>query len=249
MAALLHLRAEVDSRGDGWVDIHAPSSGAVLAGLWVDLQACTPTARGDANPDACSEVTVFGGSRGSAEKAGWMVSAGHAFGHGAFGVCPTGACSPVPADGRLLTTLSVAIPRLERGLRVCVVSGTVYHAAAGSAGAPVLRACAAPLAPATVTGYNASRGARGIAFVKTYKTGSSTLGSMFHRYADAHALDVAVNAKALRWAKALELRLQKGTMAKPTEWCAAATAQFLRVQGLVRAHGRAGEGGQVGRRG
>ena len=57
----------------------------------------------------------------------------------------------------------------------------------------------------------------GVALVKTYKTGSSTLGSLLHRYADTRGLDVAVNAKALRHSRALEPRLKPGTMPKPTE--------------------------------
>ena len=63
----------------------APTSGGALAGFWVELEACRPGVGGAVPADrrrSCSELVVFGGSRGSAEAAGWMVSAGYAFGHG-----------------------------------------------------------------------------------------------------------------------------------------------------------------------
>lgn len=53
--------------------------------------------------------------------------------------------------------------------------------------------------------------------VKTYKTGSSTLGALLHRFGDLRGLDVAVNAKALKGVRSLERHLHPGTMPKPTE--------------------------------
>lgn len=53
--------------------------------------------------------------------------------------------------------------------------------------------------------------------IKTYKTGSSTLGAILHRYADRHGFDVAVNAKALKTERKLRRHLHPGTMPKPTE--------------------------------
>ena len=53
--------------------------------------------------------------------------------------------------------------------------------------------------------------------VKTYKTGSSTLGALLHRFADVRGLDVAVNAKALRTDGQLRRRLRPGTQPKPNE--------------------------------
>ena len=219
---MLTLAAHVDAAGDGWIEIFLPkASSAPIAGFWAELQACAP---GRTVPEDCSDVAVFGGSRGAAEAAGLMVAAGHAFVHGVFGTCPTQHCTPMAADGALLTSLSVSIPRLGPGTTVCIISGALSFAAgpedeSASPSGSLHRACAVPLPPlgAAASEFSQASPARGVAFVKTYKTGSSTLGSLLHRYADSHGLDVAVNAKALKWAKPLEARLLKGTMAKPTE--------------------------------
>ncbi|KAL1528123.1 hypothetical protein AB1Y20_009487 [Prymnesium parvum] len=211
----MRLLARLDASGDGWVRLFTPTAPTPLAGVWVELHACVPPPDAPlASPDQCSELAVFGGSGGAAEASGWMVSAAYAFGHGVHALCPTGTCSPVASDGALLTELSVAVPRLERRTVVCLTGGALFPAAAGARAVEVGRSCTPALGRAE---GNASRRARGVAFVKTYKTGSSTLGSLLHRYADARGLDVAVNAKALRGSRSLERWLRKGTMPKPNE--------------------------------
>jgi hypothetical protein len=128
----------------------------------------------------------------------------------------------------LLTTLSVALPKQGRiGAlgRVCLDEGWV-HPADGRAAASVTHGpVCTPLQltrglgpPALPNGTIGRRGGtRGVAMVKTYKTGSSTLGALLHRYADARGFDVAVNAKAIRGPPALRRHLGPGTMPKPTE--------------------------------
>ena len=221
LAKSLTLTASQDGAGDGWIDLHLDSTAASFVGFHIErLFACT-------HHNTCSDVVVFGGSGGSAEASGLLVSAGHAFVHGVFGSCLSPSCPPVPTPvtGRreLLTTLSVALPASPGLLeRVCSES-VVLHALAGSQ--RIASSCAPITLTRGVTGPpHAHNGTRptawrrtGVALVKTYKTGSSTLGSLLHRYADTRALDVAVNAKALRHARALEPRLHPGTMPKPTE--------------------------------
>lgn len=220
--ALLSLTASQDAAGDGWVELWVRSGAPAFVGFHAhELQACGP--RG-----VCSEAIVFGGAGGAAEDASLLVSAGHAFVHGVLGVCLSATCSPIhpPTSGdppRLLSTLSVALPKTGR---VCLKGGKLHVAAAG-AGSPTVEAVGQVCAPVAFSsslgphGNHSGAGARprrrGVALVKTYKTGSSTLGALLHRYADVRALDVAVNAKALRHARALERHLHPGTQPKPNE--------------------------------
>lgn len=218
----LTLSPTQDGAGDGWINIHLNSTAPSFVGFHIErLYACT-------HEGLCSDVAVFGGSGGAAEASGLLVSAGHAFVHGVFGSCLSPSCPPIPtpADGQrvLLTTLSVALPASPQVLvRVCLESSVLH----GLAGPRRLTSVCAPITLTRgVTGpphaHNGTTNPTawrrtGVAFIKTYKTGSSTLGSLLHRYADTRALDVAVNAKALRGARALEPRLHPGTMPKPTE--------------------------------
>jgi hypothetical protein len=221
--AMIGLVASQDAGGDGWVEVYLPSGKATpFVGFHFErLIACGP--RG-----VCTDVAVFGGSAGAAEDSGLLVTAGHAFVHGVIGSCLSPSCRPIAhgAESKLLTTLSVALPKPAPSTTTVCLENAVLHA--GAATSHVASACA----PLTLTGglgppaaTNRSRAAppkvpwrrTGVALVKTYKTGSSTLGSLLHRYADARGLDVAVNAKALKHARNLEPRLRPGTMPKPTE--------------------------------
>lgn len=215
-AAPLELTAYQDTAGDGWIDLLVSRDGGLpMRGFRLDrLRACA----GDA-VTGCAEVAVFGGSGGLAHAAGWLISAGHAFTHGVYSVClhepcvvqPPGAAQPPRA---LLATLSVALPRLRPDTRVCTDGGVLYGEPRGAAFN--LSASCVPLEPPRSPWEPSGGGAgdeaaataaaaagprtppRGVAFIKTYKTGSSTIGSVLHRYAETHALDVAVNAKARR---------------------------------------------------
>lgn len=217
----MELQAHVDAAGDGWLWLYSPSEGPTLAGLWLELGICPSfPRRGPPASSRCEELLVFGASGGAAEAAGWVVSAGYAFSHGVYASCLAQPCAPVATDGALLTRLSVALPTVAVGVIVCITQATLF-AHNGTEVSHPKPSCAPQLSrpPPLQQSYNTSPPARGVAFVKTYKTGSSTLGSVFHRYADSRGLDVAMNAKALRWSRSLETRLQKGTMPKPNEWC------------------------------
>ena len=219
---MLRLTAYHDTAGDGWIDLHLhpPTSTLPIRGFRLDnVRACSGA--------SCTEVAVFGSSGGAAEAAGWLVSAGHAFTHGVYGLCFTEPADPCalrpPAGGGplLLATLSVAIPLLGKpATRVCTDGGLLYG---GGTAYNVSAHCASPLGElrspwSTTTASPPRRPPRGIAFVKTYKTGSSTIGSLLHRYAETHALDVAVNAKAVPHDGALEGRLEnRDKRARPTD--------------------------------
>ena len=225
VVGILGVAAGQDGAGDGWVELHLKGGGGVapFVGFHIGrLLAC-----GSQRP-ACVEIAVFGGSGGAAEASGLLVSAGHAFVHGVFGACLSPSCRPIAppsaaADSLLLTTLSVALPREARLIETVCLENAVLHA--GAATSHMASACA-PVTLVRGIGPNATFSHRagaasfrrtGVALVKTYKTGSSTLASLLHRYADTRGLDVAVNAKALKYTRGLEPRLRPGTMPKPTE--------------------------------
>ena len=204
--ASLRLAAFHDSWGDGWLELALGESPAIRGFRLDNVRACQ---------GSCSQVAVFGASGGAAQQAGWLIAAGHAFTHGVYGLCLGGPCVVRPGPHQtLLTTLSVAFPRLGPGARVCTDGGVLYGEQLGvsfniSASCTGLDPQPSP---------NPRKPARGVAFVKTYKTGSSTIGSVLHRYAEAHALDVAVNAKAVPHDAALERRLEKREKrARPTD--------------------------------
>jgi len=224
----LQLTATQDGAGDGWIDLWIGAGAAPFVGFHArSLRACNVAG-------LCEPVVVFGGTGGAAEVSRLHVAAGYAFVHGVFGACPSRDCPAihVPASSGdppvLLTTLSVALPKQGRiGAlgRVCLDEGWV-HPADGRAAASVTHGpVCTPLQltrglgpPALPNGTIGRRGGtRGVAMVKTYKTGSSTLGALLHRYADARGFDVAVNAKAIRGPPALRRHLGPGTMPKPTE--------------------------------
>ena len=233
----LHLTAYHDTAGDGWIDLHLhpPSLTLPIRGFRLDnVRACSGA--------SCTEVAVFGSSSGAAEEAGWLVAAGHAFTHGVYGLCFTEPTDPGQADPcvlqrpagdgpLLLATLSVAIPLLGKpATRVCTDGGLLYGAGAAynisARCAPALGELRSPWSAASPSAAAATAAAsspprrppRGVAFVKTYKTGSSTIGSLLHRYAETHALDVAVNAKAVPHDGPLEGRLEKREKrARPTD--------------------------------
>ena len=229
----LSVTATLDAAGDGWIDLWVGSAlpRTTFSGFHVQsLRSCDVSSEGVLG--ACEEVSVFGGAGGLAEAARMYVSAGYAFVHGVHGACFGPGCSPLqvgPAPA-LLTTLSVAVPRISRshsgfGTRICLEGMRLHPTGGGAALAVTPRTVCEPLRPTPGLGPaglpNGSlehRGvARGVAMVKTYKTGSSTLGALLHRYADVRALDVAINAKALRGARALRRHLHPGTLPKPTE--------------------------------
>ena len=198
--------AFVDAAGDGWIELSL--SGAPLVGFHADIFAC------DGRNSSCAPVAVFGGSGGDAEAAGWFIAAGHAFA-GVHGFCLGRGCGAVTPTTGLLTRLSVAFPRSPSSASVVCVMDAVVHASASSTPSP--RACT-PLLAAPPTAAAPSSAGRGVAFVKTYKTGSSTLGSLLHRHADTHALDVAMNAKAVPHRLSLEAHLEKREKrARPTD--------------------------------
>ena len=224
----LLLTATQDGAGDGWIDLWIGAGAAPFVGFHArSLRACNVAG-------LCEPVVVFGGTGGAAEVSRLHVAAGYAFVHGVFGACPSRDCPAihVPASSGdppvLLTTLSVALPKQGRSGalgRVCLDEGWV-HPADGRAAASVTHGpVCTPLQltrglgpPALPNGTIGRRGGtRGVAMVKTYKTGSSTLGALLHRYADARGFDVAVNAKAIRGPPALRRHLGPGTMPKPTE--------------------------------
>ena len=214
-SAQIQLSAYQDDAGDGWLDLLLPRGGIPIRGFRIDrVSACAgDTMRG------CAEVAVFGSSGGSAQAAGWLITAGHAFTHGVYSLCLQEACtvhSPTSAEPplALLATLSVALPRLGPETRVCMDGGLLYGEQPGTAfnlsascvplGVPrspwtTTEGAAATAATAAAAAAAAGPRAppRGVAFIKTYKTGSSTIGSLLHRYAETHGLDVAVNAKAV----------------------------------------------------
>ena len=260
----IFLSARQDAAGDGWIDLWLPA-GAEVTGFHIRSLAECDAAEDSAS---CAEVAVFGGAGGAAEAAGQLVSAGHAFVHGVFGTCLGLGCTPIeassarpaaagcagcPAGAVLLTALSVALPRAAAGTVVCLEGGRLHHPGAQPATelrrvcAPPERAATAPPRRAACDGGGGGGAPRGVAFVKTYKTGSSTLGSLLHRYADSRGLDVAVNAKALPGSRALTPRLSPGTMPKPTECLfefhtfKPCGAEWREAQ--LRGRGRLGSGG------
>ena len=214
-SAQIQLSAYQDDAGDGWLDLLLPRGGMPIRGFRLDrVRACA----GDA-VSGCAEVAVFGSSGGSAQAAGWLITAGHAFTHGVYSVCLQKPCTVHPPTSAepplaLLATLSVAFPRLSADTRVCTDGGLLYGEQVGTAfnlsascvplGAPRSPWPTEVAAAATTAAAAASSAAaagprsppRGVAFIKTYKTGSSTIGSLLHRYAETHGLDVALNAKA-----------------------------------------------------
>ena len=72
------VSAALDGAGDGWVELLLPRTSAPppFVGFHVGrLAMCV----GPGEP--CADVAVFGGAGGAAERAGLLVSAGHAFVH------------------------------------------------------------------------------------------------------------------------------------------------------------------------
>ena len=233
-SAQMQLSAYQDDAGDGWLDLLLPRGGMPIRGFRLDqLRACSGGSTdlgGKSRPrsnavSGCAEVAVFGSSGGSAQAAGWLIMAGHAFTHGVYSVCLQKPCTVYPPTSAepplaLLATLSVALPRLGPGTRVCTDGGLLYGEQAGvalnlSAGCVTLSTprspwpteattaattAAATAAATTAAAFSAAAAGprappQGVAFIKTYKTGSSTIGSVLHRYAETHGLDVALNAK------------------------------------------------------
>ena len=216
---MLRLTASQDAAGDGWISLHLHHTHPFIGFHIERLVACGARKR------SCTEIAVFGGAGGAAEESGLLVTAGHAFVHGVFGVCLSPSCTPIKplaasSQSILLTTLSAALPKPARPATSVCLENAVLHAGANSM--RIASACASltliPGAGPPLANHSGGAWRRtGVALVKTYKTGSSTLGSLLHRYADTRGLDVAVNAKALRHSRALEPRLKPGTMPKPTE--------------------------------
>jgi hypothetical protein len=215
-APSLLLRAVLDGAGDGWVELRAQGA-ETLVGVRLNLVACANAAAVESISD-CATVGVFGGADGAAEQAGWFFAAGHAMSHGVFGFCLPGPCSLVPtahAAPRLLTHLSVALPVISNSTVVCTSRGDVIFTsgqednsaaapfttntaqpAASTRAIPLPPTCSPPLAFGDSAGGAAgSRSRRGVAFVKTYKTGSSTIASLLQRRADIRSIDV--NAPAV----------------------------------------------------
>jgi hypothetical protein len=213
-SAHIQLSAYQDDAGDGWLDLLLSRGGMPIRGFRLDrVRACAGNAE-----SGCAEVAVFGSSGGSAQAAGWLITAGHAFTHGVYSVCLQKPCTVHPPTSAepplaLLATLSVALPRLGPDTRVCTDGGLLYGEQAGTAfnlsasclplgvpRSPWPTEAAAAATAATAASSAAAAGPRapprGVAFIKTYKTGSSTIGSLLHRYAETHGLDVALNAKA-----------------------------------------------------
>ena len=224
------LSASQDAAGDGWIELWLSHHHAVEPFTGFHLKALTACVDGQ----PCADVSVFGGAGGEAEASGMLVSAGYAFVNGVVGACLAPLCAPIhppsaSAPPKLITSLSVAFPIApgpSTRVRACIEGGLLhggqgYELAHGICSEVALGRGSGPLNTTMIAAAGgmpkswASR--RGVALVKTYKTGSSTLGSLLHRYADARALDVAVNAKALRHVRSLEPRLRPGTMPKPTE--------------------------------
>jgi len=206
---MLSLHAALDGAGDGWIDV---SSHALepLVGMRLNLVACETADAAAARSlagSSCATVAVFGGAEGAAERAGWFLAAGHAMSHGVFGFCLAGPCrvvAPVASSAAplLLTRLSVVIPLVGNSTVVCTSPGDVLFTAmgaadaSGEAGAPrqvaVPPTCSRPLSLGSSPGDAAGVGLRrGVAFVKTYKTGSSTIASLLQRRADIRSLDVS----------------------------------------------------------
>lgn len=218
-----------------------------LAGFNFELLSCPSkpggSKEGGMSFQGCQVLPVFGASGGVAEDAGLLVSAGHAFTERVFGFCLSERCasgSRAPrmeplASPALLTSLSVSLLFLRPDSTVCLRNGAAFAATdTGRKPTPHILppVCSEVLAVETrETGRWRHAGntssptsgrlpakRRGVAFVKTYKTGSSTMTSLLYRYADNFALDVAVNAKAVPAVKHLETRLEfKEKRVRPTD--------------------------------
>lgn len=206
----LFLRTVLDGAGDGWVELRAQGA-ETLVGMRLNLIACTDATAVE-SISGCATVGVFGGADGAAEDAGWFFAAGHAMSHGVFGFCLSGPCgvvSDAQAPPVLLTRLSVALPIVANGTVICTSRGDLVFTSgregdAATAGAsdtgqpatltrtiPLPPTCSPPLTFGASPGGAAGTGLRrGVAFVKTYKTGSSTIASLLQRRADIRSIEV-----------------------------------------------------------
>ena len=218
------LSAVLDGAGDGWVEIRAQAS--PLRGLHLRLVACSDAAAASDSCLPVAVFGGAGGAAEAAGwfvSAGHALAHG-VYGFCLDGPCEV---SGGGGEGPLLTRLSVALPLIGRSTVVCTSAGDRLFAGVGAepvelpqvcagrasrqparqppetaAREPAsrrVRACAPPQACSQplVFGGNVSAGGGRSAFVKTYKTGSSTLASLLQRRADSRGLDVAVNARAV----------------------------------------------------
>ena len=104
---MLRLTASQDAAGDGWISLHLHHTHPFIGFHIERLVACGARKR------SRTEIAVFGGAGGAAEESGLLVTAGHAFVHGVFGVCLSPSCTPIKplaasSQSILLTTLSAA---------------------------------------------------------------------------------------------------------------------------------------------
>ena len=241
------LSASQDAAGDGWIELWLSHHYAVEPFTGFHLKALTACVDGQ----PCADVSVFGGAGGEAEASGMLVSAGYAFVNGVVGACLAPLCAPIhppsaSAPPKRITSLSVAFPIApgpSTRVRACIEGGLLhggqgYELAHGICSEVALGRGSGPL---NTTMIAAAGGMPKSCLAPRCRTCEGVQdrelhpGLAAHRYADARALDVAVNAKALRHVRSLEPRLRPGTMPKPTECHTSSTPSSRAARtGLVR---------------